>query len=102
MSEAATSLKALQRSVPSERDDTEAPTQPRLRSRSCSRSPIAGSGAVGQVEPTDLRATDAAVQTSLSKDDMSAMQHDNRAQLVEATSASDTCGVHTRELNQMV
>ena len=93
-SEAASSLLSLQRSVPLECDDTEAPSQPHLRSRSRSWSPIVGSDAV---EPTDSHATDASVQTALTKDTICVMERDNRTWLVEATSTSDTCIVYTRE-----
>ena len=94
VSEAASSLLSLQRSVPSESDDTDTPSQPRLQSRSRSRSPIAGREAV---EQTDPRATDVSVQTVLTKDTICAIEHDNRTRLVEATSTNDTCGVYTRE-----
>ena len=93
-SEAASSLLSLQRSVPLECDDTEAPSQPSLRSRSRSRSPIVGSDAV---EQTDSHATDTLVQTALTKDAICVMERDNKTRLVEATSTSNTCGVYTRE-----
>ena len=50
------------------------------------------------IEDTDSCATDASVQTALSKDPICAMERDNRTRLVEATPTSDTCGVYyTRE-----